>query len=58
VTQTYSLQRAHRGFDEDTEFRRIATYGGWHPAAAKLETADETYRIEVTDEELRQFFAA
>lgn len=53
-----TLQKDHRGFDADTEFERVAEYGSWHVSAAKLETVDSTRRIEVTDEELAQFFAA
>ena len=54
-----TLTRPYRGFDAETEFERIATYGHWHLAAAKYEALDGTYRrIEVTDDELRQHFAA
>ncbi|WP_136600744.1 hypothetical protein [Salinigranum halophilum] len=54
-----TLRSPYRGFDAETEFERIATYGHWHCAAAKLETVDGTYRrIEVTSDELRQHFAA
>jgi hypothetical protein len=53
-----TLQKDYRGFEADTEFEQVATYGGWHVLSAKLETVDSTRRIEVTDEELTQFFAA
>jgi hypothetical protein len=58
VNRTITLHTPHRGFDAETEFEQIARYGSWHPARAKLETTDGQYRIEVTAEELRQFFAA
>lgn len=58
VKRTITLHTPHRGFDAETEFEQIARYGSWHPARAKLETTDGEYRIEVTAEELRQFFAA
>ena len=55
----YTLSKPYRGFDAETEFERIAKYGGWHRAAAKLEAADGSYRrIEVTNDELKQHFAA
>ncbi|WP_318567185.1 hypothetical protein [Salinigranum marinum] len=54
-----TLSKPYRGFDAETEFERIATYGGWHLAAAKLEAADGSdRRIEVTAGELKQHFAA
>ncbi|WP_161569870.1 hypothetical protein [Salinigranum halophilum] len=53
-----TLQKDYRGFEADTEFERVAEYGSWHVSAAKLETIDSTRRLEVTDEELTQFFAA
>lgn len=58
MKQTVTLHTAHRGFDADTEFDRIARYGSWHPAAVKLETTDGRRRIEVTRTEFEQFFAA
>lgn len=53
-----TLKQNYRGFDADTEFERVAEYGSWHPAAAKLETLDSTARIEVTQHELETYFAA
>ena len=54
-----TLTTPYRGFDAETEFEQIATYGHWHLATAKLEAADGTNRrIEVTSNELRQHFAA
>jgi hypothetical protein len=58
VKRIITLRKAHRGFDAETEFEQVARYGSWHPAAAKLETTDSRYRIEVTRDELEQFFAA
>lgn len=58
MNRRLTLTREYRGFDADTQFDRIATYGSWHPASAKLETVDSARRIEVTAEELAQFFAA
>jgi hypothetical protein len=56
--KTITLRRDHRGFESDTEFEYVARYGSWHVSAAKLETTDSTRRIEVTADELEQFFAA
>ncbi len=53
-----TLTRDYRGFDAGTEFDRVATYDSWHVSTAKLETVDSTRRIEVTADELAQFFAA
>ncbi|WP_192918639.1 hypothetical protein [Salinigranum salinum] len=53
-----TLTKHYRGFDAETEFQRVAEYGSWHPAAAKLETVDHTGRIEVTKHELETYFAA
>lgn len=54
-----TLNKPYRGFDAATDFERVATYGSWHLAAAKLAAADGSYRhIEVTNDELKQYFAA
>jgi hypothetical protein len=53
-----TLTKPYRGFDAETEFECVAEYGSWHPAAAKLETLDQTSRIEVTKHELETYFAA
>lgn len=53
-----TLNKHYRGFEEGTEFDCVAEYGSWHVASAKLETRDGARRLEVTDQELQQFFAA
>jgi hypothetical protein len=54
-----TLCTTYRGFEAGTEFERVATYGSWHPASAKLEARDGSYRhIEVTTDQLEQHFAA
>jgi hypothetical protein len=58
VNRKLTLTRDHRGFDAGTEFDRVATYDSWHVSAAKLETVDSARRLEVTADELAEFFAA
>ena len=58
MRSTFTLSKAYRGFDEGTEFERVAAYGPWHVASMKLESTDSLRRVEVTTEELEQFFAA
>lgn len=58
MKQKLTLTENYRGFEADTEFECIAEYGSWHLAAAKLETVDSTSRIEVTEDELKTYFAA
>jgi hypothetical protein len=58
VNRKLTLTRDYRGFDAGTEFDRVATYNSWHVSAAKLETVDSTRRLEVTADELEEFFAA
>lgn len=58
MSRTLTLTEPFRGFDAGTRFDRVATYDHWHISTAKLETVDGTGRIEVTADELLEFFAA